>query len=127
MPTLRGLLFGLGGTDVPAVMMALSTLVIAGVVFVAWKSDLEFGLAFALVGGLLIGYHAYMHDCMVLLLAYVLVMERSKWVPLRAAVALALTPPLYLFLMEGKPWNVDETKRAVADSVAYLHKLAAFE
>ncbi len=29
--------------------------------------------------------------------------------------------------VEGKPWNVDETKRAIADSVAYLRKLAAFE
>lgn len=105
MPTLRGLLFALSGTEMPVALTALSIAVAAIVVFIASKSDLEFALAFALVGGLLIGYHAYLQDCMILLLAFVLVLERSKVAPLRAAMALALTPPLFLLLAAGTPWN----------------------
>jgi hypothetical protein len=34
------------------------------------------------------------------------VLEHSRSVLLRAATGLALTPPLFLLLMAGKPWNV---------------------
>jgi len=105
MPTLRGLLFAFTGYEMPWTLIALSIVVTAAVVYIAWRSDLEFALAFALVGGLLIGYHAYLQDCMILLLVFVLVLEHSRWVPLRGAMALALTPPLFLFLTAGRPWN----------------------
>jgi hypothetical protein len=105
MPTLRGLVYAFTGMEAPWVVGVLSCAVVLAVIHIARPGNLEFALAFALVGGLLIGYHAYLQDCAILLLVFVLVLEHSRWVPLRAATALALTPPLFLFLTAGKPWN----------------------
>jgi hypothetical protein len=105
MPTLRGLIFALSGREIPMLEIALSLVVIAALILLARRSSLEFGLAFAIVSGLLVGYHAYLQDCMILLLTFVLVLEHSRWPPLRAATALALTPPVFLFLTAGQPYN----------------------
>ncbi len=105
MPTLHGLIYAVTGAEVPWATVVLSLVVLVAVIHIAQHSNLEFGLAFALVGGLLIGYHAYLQDCVILLLAFTLVLEHSRWVPLRGAMALLLTPPLFLFLIAGKPWS----------------------
>jgi hypothetical protein len=105
MPTLRGLVYAFTGREVPWAIAAGSLAVLVAVVHIARRGKLEFGLAFALVGGLLAGYHAYLQDCVILLLVFVLVLEHSRWAPLRAATALALTPPVFLLLMMGRPWN----------------------
>jgi hypothetical protein len=105
MPTLRGLVYAFTGAEAPGAVAALSLVVLLAVIHIGRRGNLEFGLAFALVGGLLICYHAYLQDCTILLLVFVLVLEHSRWVPLRGATALALTPPLFLLLVAGKPWN----------------------
>jgi hypothetical protein len=105
MPTLRGLVYAFTSADIPWLIAALSLLVLLAVIIVGSRSNLEFGLAFALVGGLLVGYHAYLQDCTLLLLVFVLVLEHSRWVPLRGATALALTPLPFLLLVAGSPWN----------------------
>lgn len=105
MPTLRGLIFAVTGGESQAWLIALSTLVVLALLWIAWRSSVEFGLAFALVGGLLIGYHAYLQDCMILLLTFVLVLEHSRSPALRGAIALAISPPVFLLLLGGKPWN----------------------
>jgi hypothetical protein len=105
MPTLRGLLAAFANGEFPWVMAFLAVAVVAVVAYIGRRPNLEFGLAFALVGGLLIGYHAYLQDCVLLLLVFVLVTEHSRWAPLRGATAIALTPPLFLFLAAGRPWN----------------------
>lgn len=105
MPTLRGLVYAFTASELPWVVVVLSFVVALAVVHIGRRSNLEFGLAFALVGGLLVGYHAYLQDCTILLLVFVLVLEHSGSVWLRGATALALTPPVFLFLTAGKPWN----------------------
>jgi hypothetical protein len=105
MPTLRGLVCAFTSAELPWLMAALSLAVVLAVINVGYRSNLEFGLAFALVGGLLVGYHAYLQDCTILLLAFVLVLEHSRWVPLRGATVLALTPLPFVCLVAGKPWN----------------------
>ena len=105
MPTLRGLVYAFTAAEIPWLTAALSLTVLLAVIRIARRSDLEFSLALALVGGLLIGYHAYLQDCAILLLVFVLVLEHSRSAVLRAATGLALTPPLYLALVAGRPWN----------------------
>ena len=105
MPTFRGLVNAFSVYDFPWVIMALSVVVLLSVVYIARRNNLEFSLAFALVGSLLVAYHAYLQDCAILLLVFVLVMEHSRFAALREATAIAVTPPLFFFLLSGKPWN----------------------
>ncbi len=105
MPTLRGLVFSLTGQEPAWLLTVLSVCVALLVALLAFRASLDLGLAYSLIGGLLIGYHAYLQDCAILLLPFVLVLQNTKWVPLRGAMALALTPPLYLFLMAGQPYS----------------------
>jgi Glycosyltransferase family 87 len=105
MPTLRGLVHAFTSSEAPWITAILSFAIVLAVIHIGRRSNLEFGLAAALLAGLLIGYHAYLQDCTVLLLVFVLVLEHSQWVPLRAATGLVLMPPLFLFLTAGKPWN----------------------
>lgn len=106
MPTLRGFVFAVTGFESQALLILLSTLTVLAMAWIAWRGNLEFGLAFALPAGLLIGYHAYLQDCMMMLMTFVLALEHAKWPVLRCGVALAITPPVFLFLLAGKPWNV---------------------
>jgi len=106
MPTLRGLVYGFSGSEVPWMVALLSVVVVLTVVWIASQSHIELAIAFALVGGQLIGYHAYLQDCAILLLVFVLVQDRARTPMLRGAMALVVSPPLFLFLMAGQPWNV---------------------
>jgi hypothetical protein len=102
MPNLRGLAFGITGADYPAMYWAQTILVVAAVVWLAWKmADLEMAFAMSIVPGLLVGYHAYLEDA-VLLLPFAIVIARSKVVSLRVLIALAIVPPIYICLMLGK-------------------------
>jgi hypothetical protein len=105
MPTLRGLMYAFTAGEAPWAVAVLSFAVVLAVIYIGRRSTLELSLASALVGGLLTGYHAYLQDCTIMLLVFVLVLQHSGWVPLRAATALALTPPLFLLLTAGRPWN----------------------
>jgi glycosyl transferase family 87 len=107
MPNLRGLVFGVTGQEHPAVYWMLTMIVVAAVVWLAWKlRDLEMALAMSLVAGLLVGYHAYTQDAVLLLLPFAIVIAKSKVVSLRVLMALAILPPIYICLMMGRPWNV---------------------
>jgi hypothetical protein len=107
MPNLRGLIFGITGADHPAAYWLLAILVVAAVAWLAWKiRDLEMAFAMSLVAGLLVGYHAYLQDAVLLLLPFSIVIAKSKVVPLRVLVALAILPPIYICLMVGRPYNI---------------------
>jgi hypothetical protein len=106
MPNLRGLVFGLTGEEYPAMYWMLTVIVVVGVVWLAWKiRDLEMAFAMSMVAGLLVGYHAYLQDA-VLLLPFAIVIAKSKVVLLRVLMALAILPPIYICLLMGRPWNV---------------------
>ena len=106
MPTIRGLVFAATGTEVPALLTGLSIAIGLLVAYLSWKNrNLELAVAFSLVGGILVGYHAYLQDCIILLLTLALVLTNSRSVPIRAATAMAVTPPPYLCLLAGRPYN----------------------
>lgn len=107
MPNLRGLVFGVSGQEYPAVYWALTIVVVAAVIWLAWKMrDLEMAFAMSLVAGLLVGYHAYLQDAVLLLLPFAIVIGKSKVVPLRVMMAVMILPPVYICLLMGRPWNV---------------------
>jgi hypothetical protein len=62
--------------------------------------------AMSLVAGLLVGYHAYLQDAVLLLLPFAIVISKSEDKPLRVLIALAILPPIYICLMLGRPYNV---------------------
>jgi hypothetical protein len=107
MPNLRGLVFGVTGAENPVAYWVLTILVVAAVVWLAWKlRDLEMAFAMSMVAGLLVGYHAYLQDAVLLLLPFAIVIAKSKVVPLRVLMALAILPPIYICLLMGRPWNI---------------------
>jgi hypothetical protein len=107
MPNLRGLIFGITGAEHPGDYWLLTIFVIAAVASLAWKTkDLEMAFAFSLIGGLLVGYHAYLQDAVLLLLPFAIVIAKSKIVPLRVLMAMAILPPIYICLMVGRPYNI---------------------
>ena len=107
MPNLRGLVFGVTGADHPAIYWTLTILILAVVIWLAWKmADLEMAFAMSIIAGLLVGYHAYLQDAVLLLLPFAIVIAKSKVVSLRVLIALAILPPIYICLMMGRPWNV---------------------
>lgn len=106
MPNLHGLLSVLSISSLPAEAW-LSLVVTAMVAFIAWKTpDVELALAFALVGGLLISFHAYVQDCVILLLVFVVICSKPVSRAERAIAALAVLPPVYLLLLLGKPYSL---------------------
>jgi hypothetical protein len=107
MPNLRGLIFGMAGAEHPAAYWLLTILVVAAVAWLAWRiQDLEMAFAMSLVAGLLVGYHAYLQDAVLLLLPFAIVIAKSKVVPLRMLMAVAILPPIYICLMVGRPYNI---------------------
>lgn len=124
MPNLRGLVFGISGAEHPAVYWLLTILVVAAVVWLAWKmQDLEMAFAMSLVAGLLVGYHAYLQDAVLLLLPFAIVIAKSNAKPLRVLMALAILPPIYICLMLGRPYNIAVPLMLIAVLVAALHNV----
>jgi hypothetical protein len=106
MPNLRGLIFGLTGADHPAIYWLLTITVVAAVVWIAWGTrDFEMAFAMSLIGGVLVGFHAYVQDAVLLLLPFAIVIARSQVIPLRLLMALAILPPVYICLLVGRPYN----------------------
>jgi hypothetical protein len=107
MPNLRALIFGASGAEHPAVLWVLTVAVVVTVAYIAWKTaDVEMAFAMSLVGGLLVGYHAYLHDALLLLLPFAIVIAKLQDKVLRVLMALAILPPIYIGLMMGRPYDV---------------------
>jgi hypothetical protein len=105
MPTFRSLVYALTGRDAPLLIVLLSLVVLAAVVYISRHAGFELAFACGLLGGVLTAYHAYMPDCLMLLLPFVLILKHSASRALRAGMAVLLMPPLYLCLAMGYPWS----------------------
>ena len=77
MPNLRGFVYAIAGENTP-LLIALWVMVTAVVIFLAWRAEsFEHAIAFCLIGGVLVNFHAYMQDCLLLLVAFAL-MPRTR-------------------------------------------------
>ncbi len=101
MPNLHGLLaagsYGLW----------LEVLIGAGFAAAAWmvarRTDFHYSLAFALVCGLLLSYHAYLNDMVVLLPAGLTVLSTSKLLWARVLAGVLLLPPYSVAVLFAFP------------------------
>jgi hypothetical protein len=88
MPTLHAMLLH----SAPAVEVAVSGLIGLVVLLIASRADFESGVAAALTGGVLTGYHVYTHDCALVIPAALLAVQRTPILMLRLLAAWLLLP-----------------------------------
>jgi len=106
MPNLHGALFDLG-IQSATLELGLAVVILGMVAYLAWReTDLELGLAYALIGGLLVSYHAYIQDSVVLLPAVVAIMLKASGKLVRHLMTIAMLPPVYLLILAGKPFSL---------------------
>ena len=100
MPSLRSLT---GGHI--EVFLALALAVVGATVWLMRRArSYETAFGWALIGGLLAAYHAYIQDCLLLILALVL-LHQDTAKPTRAVLLAAVLPFAYVPLAAGYPYS----------------------
>ncbi len=105
MPNLHGAFVTLGGSQ----LTELAACVAAGllVAYLAWsETDFEVAFAYALIGSLLVSFHAYVHDAMILLPVLVILMTKATPTVVRHLMVISVLPPVYMLLLAGTPYSV---------------------
>jgi len=106
MPNLRGMVQALTGGSSQPIAFTLALFVAAAVVFLMCKADnYEKAFAYAIIGGLLVNFHAYIQDPMLLLLAAAILFDGQESVEFRTTLQLALFPVAYVLLMWQPPYS----------------------
>ena len=101
MPGIHGLVDGLPGH------LWIEGLAFAVIGVLVWRASrrgsVEWGLAAALTGGILVAPHAYVADCALLIPAGLIALDRSSGSVLQGRLAIAvLTPPIYWLFLSGE-------------------------
>jgi hypothetical protein len=81
---------------------ALGALVLAAVWLISRRSTLVAGATAAILGGLLVGHHSYVYDCVLFLPALLLARDASLSKPLRYWALVLCTPVPYMLLVNDK-------------------------
>jgi hypothetical protein len=111
MPNLRGMLFSLGGTDLPGVWLR-GEIAVFSLLVLWWTARRRKGITLpeiafvlAIMCALLVSYHLEIHDLTLLILPIALWLDRAsqksmagEWVKVAALPGLFLVQPVYLFL-----------------------------
>ena len=93
MPNLRGFVYALTGGENTALLVILWLATAAVVCFLAWRAEsFESAVAYCLIGGVLVNFHAYMADCLLLLPALALLNERRESRPVIRMLTIAALP-----------------------------------
>ena len=111
MPNLRGMVFALtGGPGGAGLMILLSLLVVGVVIFLAIRAEsYEKAFAYTLMGGLIVNYHAYIQDPMLLLLVSAILFDGTESRGFRLTMQLLLFPVAYILLMWQAPFSATYT------------------
>ena len=105
MPNLRGFVFAIAG-DNTALLVSLSVVVAGVVLFLAWRAEtFEHAVAYCLIGGVLVNFHAYMQDCLLFLVALALLPRTRELKTAIAFLTIAILPFPYIALYAGPPYS----------------------
>jgi hypothetical protein len=106
MPNLRTLSVLLGPADL-AVQILLSACVILATAYLAFHTaDYEMAFTFGIIGSLLISFHSYTQDCLILLLPLAVILSRPSPKSVRWLMELVASPIAYFFMLAGVPFNI---------------------
>jgi hypothetical protein len=106
MPNLRGMVYSLTGSAANPVVLVLSLLVVAAVLFLAVRAgSYEKAFAYTIMGGLIVNIHAYVQDPMLLLLVAAILFDGHESPEFRITFQLALFPVVYILLMWQPPYS----------------------
>jgi hypothetical protein len=108
MPTLHTVSAFLSGPADFAVELGLSVAVIIAVIHLARKTrDYELAFSFGLIGSLLVAFHAYTQDCVLLLLTLAIMLgNKALSKGTRGLTELAASPFPYVCVLAGVPFNI---------------------
>jgi hypothetical protein len=105
MPNLRGLTHSVAGENVP-IYVFLILLVSAATIYLIRKADsYQTAFGYCLVAGLLVNFHSYIQDGILLLLAAALLMPVIRCAYARGLLVLSLTPVPYMLLHFQPPFS----------------------
>lgn len=105
MPNLRGFVYAIAG-DNTAFLVSLSVIVAGVVLYLAWRAEtFEHTVAYCLIGGVLVNFHAYMQDCLLFLVAFALLPRNRELKTAIAFLTVAILPFPYIALYAGPPYS----------------------
>ena len=105
MPNLRGLVYSVAGGSVPLLIFLCIIVLLLTLYLIIKAPTYEKGFAFALIGGLLLNFHAYIQDPMLLLLTSALLLDGTESKVFRLLTQFILLPVPYLLLLYGPPYS----------------------
>jgi glycosyl transferase family 87 len=108
MPNIHtvSVLLGNGPADLAA-EASLSALVIMATIYLGARvTDYELAFTFGLIGSLLISFHSYTQDCLLLLLSLAIILQKQVIKSVRWLTELAASPIAYFLLLSGSPFNI---------------------
>jgi hypothetical protein len=101
MPNIRGLANG----SVP-IFVAGSIAVLVIFALIARRASFNVLFATSILAGLLLSGHAFIHDAVILLFPLAVLIPALAYKPLHAAFVFSVSPPTYLLLLAGPPYNI---------------------
>ena len=106
MPNLRGFVYAIAGENTP-LLVTLALVTAAAVCFLAWRAEsFEIAFAYCLIGGVLVNFHSYMQDCLLLLFAMALLTDRYESKSVMGLLMVAQLPFPYILLYTGPPYSI---------------------
>jgi hypothetical protein len=106
MPNLRGMLFALTGQATPVLLASVVLPVLAAALYLIIKAPTyEKSFAYCLIAGLIVNFHAYIQDPLLLLLTSALLLDGSESKAFRIVTQILLLPVVYMLLVWQPPYS----------------------
>ena len=106
MPNLGGMVYAFSGGPNTPLLVAVYLLVGATAAYLIWNArTYEKSFAYALMAGLVINFHAYIQDPILLLLCCALLFDGEESFAFRTVMQLLLFPVVYLLLLWQPPYS----------------------
>jgi hypothetical protein len=103
MPNLRGLLKAFGAESLVPLLILFALVLAAAVYLIVKSTSYEEAFAYSLMAGLLVNFHAYIQDPVLLLLAGALLFRQEHSKAFRLSLEFLLLPIVYILLLTDTP------------------------